>query len=157
MKTTLDRIDFEILAALREDGRLSNKELAARVELAASTCLERVRKLHEAGVLVGYHAEIDPKALGIRIQAMIAVRLQKHSRDLVEEFRAYVLTLPEVMSIYHVGGEHDFLIHVAVSDAEALRDLALDRFTTRPEVEHMETSLIFEHARNWQLPTANDG
>lgn len=156
MPASLDRIDFEILTALQEDGRLSNKELAARVDLAASTCLERVRKLHDEGVLVGYHAEVDPRALGIRLEAMIAVRLQKHSRDLVEEFRSYVLTLPEVLSIYHVGGEHDFLIHVAVSDAESLRDLALDRFTTRPEVDHMETSLIFEHARNWQLPAPVD-
>ncbi|QDG53283.1 Lrp/AsnC family transcriptional regulator [Persicimonas caeni] len=152
MATNLDRIDFEILAALQEEGRLSNKELAARVDLAPSTCLERVRKLHDEGVLEGYHAQVNPKALGIRLQAMIAVRLQKHSRDLVGEFRSYVLSLPEVLSTFHVTGEHDFLIHVAVRDAEHLRDLALDRFTTRPEVDQLETSLIFEHARTWQLP-----
>lgn len=148
----LDRIDLEILAALQEDGRLSNKELAAHVDLAPSTCLERVRKLHEEGILEGYHAQVDPKSLGIRLQAMIAVRLQKHSRDLVDEFRGYVLSLPEVLSTFHVAGEHDFLIHVAVRDAEHLRDLALDRFTTRSEVAQLETSLIFEHARNWRLP-----
>ncbi len=156
MTATLDRIDFEILAALQEDGRLSNKELAAHVDLAPSTCLERVRKLHEQGVLVGYHAQVNPRAMGIRLQAMIAVRLQKHSRDLVEEFRSYVLSLPEVLSTFHVTGEHDFLIHVAVSDAEHLRDLALDRFTTRPEVDQLETALIFEHARTWQLPNLVD-
>jgi DNA-binding Lrp family transcriptional regulator len=156
MSIDLDRIDFEILAALRRDGRLSNKELAAHVDLAASTCLERVRKLHEAGVLEGYHAQVNHKALGIRLQAMIAVRLQKHSRDLVDDFRSYALTLPQVLSIFHVAGEHDFLIHVAVSDAESLRDLALDQFTTRPEVEQLETSLIFEHARTWQLPNRGE-
>ena len=156
MNSSLDRIDFDILAALQKEGRLSNKELAAHVDLAPSTCLERVRKLEEHGALKGYHAEADPSALGIRLQAMIAVRLQKHSRDLVEEFRGYVLGLAEVLSIYHIGGEHDFLIHVAARDAEDLRDLALDRFTTRPEVEHLETSLIFEHARRWQLPNLTE-
>ncbi len=152
MNDNLDRIDCEILSALQQEGRLSNKELAARVELAPSTCLERVRRLEADGVIVGYHAQVDPRALGIRLQALIAVRLQKHSRDLVDDFRSYALSLPEVLSIFHVAGEHDFLLHVAVGDAEALRDLALDRFTTRPEVAHLETSLIFEHAQTWQVP-----
>lgn len=154
MKENLDRIDFEILEALQKKGRLSNKELAAKVDLAASTCLERVRKLEAAGVLTGYHAEVDPGALGIGLQALIAVRLQKHSRDLFEDFRSYALSLPQVLATFHVAGEHDFLLHVGVEDAEALRDLALDGFTTRPEVAHLETSLIFEYARTWQLPAS---
>jgi DNA-binding Lrp family transcriptional regulator len=152
MSEDLDRIDFEILSALQQDGRLSNKELAAHVDLAPSSCLERVRKLRERGVIRGYHAEVDPAALGIRLQALIAVRLQKHSRELVDDFRDYVMSLSEVLSIFHVAGEHDFLVHVAVADAESLRNLALDRFTTRPEVEQLETSLIFEHAQTWQIP-----
>ena len=98
MKTPLDRIDFEILAALQEDARLSNKELAARIGLAPSTCLVRVRRLVEAGVLRGFHADIDPAALGVGLMAMISVRLSRHARDTVETFRQHVLSLPEVAS-----------------------------------------------------------
>lgn len=156
MKTNLDRIDFEILAALQKEGRLSNKELAGQVDLAPSSCLQRVRKLRQAGVIRGTHAEIDPTAMGIRLQALIAVRMQKHSRELVDDFRDYVTSLDEVLSMYHVAGEHDFLVHVAVSDAESLRNLALDHFTTRKGVEQIETSLIFEHSQTWQLPNFVD-
>lgn len=152
----LDRIDFAILEALRDNGNLSNKELAARIDLAESTTLRRVRKLRDEGVLRGVHAEVDLRAIGVNLQAMVAVRLQKHSRELVEDFEAHVRELPRVLSIFHVAGEYDYLVHVAVSDADELRDLALDEFTTRPEVEHLETSLIFEHTQTWSVPTSND-
>lgn len=143
----LDRTDFAILAELQQDARLANKELARRVHLAPSSCLERVRRLREQGVLRGAHAEVDPAAFGVGIQAMIQVRLNQHSRMEVESFRAHVLALPEVQAVYHVSGRHDFLVQVAVRDTEHLRDLAMDAFTARPEVAHLETSLVFEYAR----------
>jgi DNA-binding Lrp family transcriptional regulator len=149
----LDRIDFAILDALSDDGTLSNKELAARIDLAESTTLRRVRKLRDEGVIRGVHAEVDLRALGVNLQAMVAVRLQKHSRELVETFEEHVRSLPRVLSIFHVAGEYDYLVHVAVQNADELRDLALDAFTTRPEVEHLETSLIFEHTQTWSVPT----
>jgi len=148
----LDRIDFAILDSLQQDARLSNKELAARVHLAQSSCLARVRRLRKSGVLGSYHAEVDLRALGIGLQAMVAVQLRQHSRDLVEAFRAHARTLPEVLSVYHVAGETDFLVHVAVRDADHLRDLAMDAFTTRPEVSRIRTSLIYERVRRWPLP-----
>ena len=148
----LDRIDFDILAALQNDGRLTNKELAGRVGLAPSSCLERVRRLREAGALRGSHAEVDPAVLGIGLQALLAVRLRQHSRDVVDAFRRYVRTVPEVTAVYHVTGAQDFLVHVAVRDSNHLRDMALDAFTTRPEVAHIETSLIFDYARVPRLP-----
>ena len=79
----LDRIDREILTALQKNARLSNKELAARMKVAQSTCLERVRRLRDDGILRGFHAEVDAKAVGVGLQAMIAVRLRRHSLDLV--------------------------------------------------------------------------
>ena len=142
-----DRIDNKILAALQKNARISNKELAATVGLAPSSCLERVRRLQRDGVLTGYRASVDPKALGVGLQAFVAVRMARHSRDLVETFRAHLLTLPEVVSVYHMGGENDFLVHVAVRDANHLRDLALDAFTTRAEVSRMETAVVYEHVQ----------
>lgn len=152
MNSTLDRIDIKILDALQKDGRLSYKELAALVRLSPSSCWERVRQLKETGVLVGFHAELDPKALGIGLQAMIGVRLKRHTREAVESFRVHALAVEEVMAVYHVTGEKDFLVHVAARDAEHLRDLALEAFTTRAEVASLETSLIFQGDRGAGLP-----
>lgn len=147
-----DRIDSEILTALQNNARLSNKELAARVGVAQSTCLERVRRMTRAGVIRGSHCEVDAHALGIGLMAMIAVRLSRHSRQLVDTFRSHVLELPEVVACYHMAGANDYLIHVAVRDSDHLRDLALSAFTTRPEVAHLETALVFEHVGNRPLP-----
>lgn len=141
----LDAIDLAILRALQADARLSNKELAHRAGLAPSSCLERVRRLRASRVLRGFHADVDPAALGIEMQALVFVRLSRHARRHVQGFRRHALALPETLALYHVAGQHDFLVHVGVRDAHHLRDLALDAFTARREVARMETHLIFEH------------
>ncbi len=148
----LDRTDAAILRELQKNARIHNKELAGRVGIAASTCLERVRRLGDAGVFRGFHAELDPEALGIGLQAIIAVRIVRHTRDQVDAFESHAAGLPEVIALFHVGGANDFLVHVAVEDSAALRDLVLEKFTTRPEVEHLETSLLFRYRYNWQMP-----
>jgi DNA-binding Lrp family transcriptional regulator len=148
----LDRTDRAILAELQNDARLSNKQLAARVGLAPSSCLERVRRLRETRVLRGFHADVDPAALGIGIQALIAVRIRQHSRAMNDAFRAHMLGRPEVVAAQHVAGENDYVLHVAVRDVNHLRNFTLDELTTRKEVMHVETALIFEHVRSWVLP-----
>ena len=152
MAGELDRIDSAILAELQNNARLSNKELAARVGLAPSSCLERVRRLEASGALRGYHAEVDPAALGIGLEALISVRLHQHSRDLVEAFRADILDDPEVVEVYHLAGATDFLVHVMVRDPAHLRNLAMDRISSRAEVAHLETALVFEHLKGKVLP-----
>lgn len=148
----LDRIDLAILRALQENARLSNKELAVQVGVAQSTCLERVRRLQRSGVFKGAHAVVEPKALGVGLEAMISVRLSQHSQQHVESFRSRILALPEVMGFYYMAGATDFLVHVAVRDSDHLRDLALNTFTSHPDVAHIETSLIFEHVSSPVLP-----
>jgi DNA-binding Lrp family transcriptional regulator len=145
MKVTdqLDRIDFAIMNVLQKNARVANNRLAEAVGVAPSTCLERVRRLSRLGVIRGHHADIDPSAVGVGLEAMIAVRLRQHSRDLVDSFREYVIELPEVRSV---------LVHVAARDSDHLRDLALDSFTSRPEVDHLQTRLIFKYTPTWRLP-----
>ena len=141
---SLDRTDHDILRALQNNARISNKELAASVHLAPSTCLERVRRLQERGVIRGYHADVDLGLLGRSTEALIAIRLRVHTRHLIDDFYKHVLALPESLTVHHVSGADDYLVHVAVRDTEHLRMLVLDEFTARPEVEHVETRLIFE-------------
>ena len=139
----LDATDFEILRQLQNNARISNKDLAERIGLAPSTTLVRTRQLERAGIIRSYRAAIDPAALGIGLQALIAVRLREHTAADVAAFQDYVLGLPEVMRFYHVAGADDFLVHVGVRDSDALRDFAMSALTTRPEVAHLETGLIF--------------
>jgi DNA-binding Lrp family transcriptional regulator len=131
---------------------MSNKELASAVNLAPSSCWERVKQLQEDGVVRGYRADLDPRALGIGLQAMVAVRLDRHSLSEVEHFRNHLQRSPEVMAIYHVGGVNDFLLHVGATDSDHLREIILKTFASRPEVIHMETSIIFEYTKSDQLP-----
>ena len=149
----LDRIDYQIVRLLRNNARLSNKELAKKVGLAPSTCLVRTRLLQQSGVITGFKAEVNALALGVGVQAMIAVRLKRHYKPDVEAFRKHALELPEVVRLYHVAGPIDFLAHVWAKDPEHLRDLAMTAFTAREEVSHIETELIFEHVSCRDLPS----
>jgi DNA-binding Lrp family transcriptional regulator len=146
-KPFLDRIDREIVALLLKNARLSNKEIAGSVGIAQSTCSERIRRLEAAGVFRGFHAEVEPSVVGVGLQAMIAVKLHRHETSQVARFRAYAAQLDEVVAFYHMAGNTDFLVHVAVRDSDHLRDIAMGAFTAQPEVAHIETSIIFEHTR----------
>ena len=148
----LDRTDRAIIGLLQKNARLTNKELAARVGIAQSTCSERVRRLERTGVLQGFHADVDLAVLGVGLQAMIAVQLQRHERTQVDRIRAYAESLPEVVAFYHMAGSDDFLVHVVVRDSDHLRDIAMGAFTAQPEVTHIETSIIFEHTRFVRTP-----
>ena len=150
--TALDRTDRAIVALLQENARLSNKEIAGRVGIAQSTCSERIRRLEQAGVFRGFHADVHPAAVGVGLQAMIAVRLHRHETTQVARFRQYAEQLPEVVAFYHMAGSNDFLVHVVVRDSDHLRDIAMGAFTSQPEVTHIETSIIFEHTRFLRLP-----
>lgn len=148
----LDRTDRTIVDLLQKNARTSNKALAAAVGIAPSTCSERVRRLEEEGVFRGYFADVDPHALDIGLRALIAIRLGRHAAGEVATFRSHAMALPEVITISHVTGANDFLVHVVVRDADHLRDLAVSGFTSLPEVAHIETSLIFEHLDKQGLP-----
>lgn len=148
----LDDTDFALIGHLQKNARLSNKQLAARIGLSQSACHKRMRGLEDSGILRGFHVEVDPKRLGVRVQALVAVRVDQHERAVLDGFHSYVMALDEVMALYHVTGANDYLVHVGARDTDHLRDIVLDRFTTRPEIAHVETSLVFEHLRKSETP-----
>ena len=153
----LDRTERAILEILQENARISNRALSERVGIAPSTCIERVRRLRARGVIRGFHADVDPGAVGRTIQALVAVRLRVHSRETIDAFYRHVTELPEALAVYHVGGADDYLIHVAVDDTAALRNLVVDGLTARTEVDHVETRLVFEFVRKHAIePLATD-
>ena len=148
----LDRTDVAILGFLQNNARLSVKEIAAEIGLAASSTHERIKRLRDGGVLLGMHAEVDPKALGIGLEALFMIELSKHERGTVDTFMDDVVRVPEVRFAFLVTGRYDLVVHVVVRDTEHLKDLALDQFTSRPGVTRIETSIIFDARRRYELP-----
>lgn len=149
--TDLDAIDSALLALLQNDGRRTNRELATMLNIAPSTCLERMRSLRRRGLIVGYHAQVDLAAIGRPLQALIAVRVRPPNRAVIDGFRAFVEELPEVLSVFVVSGGDDFLIHVAVKDTDQLQALVLDKLTRRKELADVRTSLVYEHLRKTEI------
>ncbi|MEV0196472.1 Lrp/AsnC family transcriptional regulator [Nonomuraea sp. NPDC050691] len=140
----LDSIDLAILAELQNDARLPNKELAERLGVAPSTALERVRSLRRRGIITAFRATVDTARLGRSLQALLSLRVRPHTSQLVDPLRAFVLALPETITLFHVAGPQDFLVHVAVPDADHLHRLVLEKFLVRQEIVHLETTLIFK-------------
>lgn len=147
LRAELDDVDRRLLRALAADARLPNNALAQQAGIAPSTCLGRVRALRESGVIRGYHADVDPAALGRPIQAMISVRLQSHARGHIPDFMAMIAELPEVLNVFFLGGADDFHVHIAATSTENLRDFVVVNLSGNPDVAVTETNLIFEHLR----------
>jgi DNA-binding Lrp family transcriptional regulator len=147
LRPALDEVDRRILRVLVDDARIPNNALAERVGIAPSTCLGRVRALRESGVIRGYHADVDPAALGRPIQAMISVRLQSHARGHIPDFMAKIARLPEVLDVFFLGGADDFHVHIAATGTDNLRDFVVVNLSGDPDVARTETNLIFDHVR----------
>ena len=145
-RSELKATDRLILSELSRNGRISNSDLAAIVGVAESTCLKRVRALQADGVIVGFHAEISPAAIGLHLEALISIRLHAHARGDLRRFQSYLEDLPATERVYFLAGDRDFLVHVAVPDASVLRELVSDTISLRPEVASTSTSLIFAQA-----------
>lgn len=140
----LDELDRRIVGLLADDPQLTNKALARRLGLAESTCAYRLRALRERGVVAGTTLRLDYSALGHPLQALIKVRLERHNAEHVNRLYASLVRTPGVIQVFHVAGADDFYLHVAVADAEALRDFVLQHVTVHRVVRQTETHLIFE-------------
>jgi DNA-binding Lrp family transcriptional regulator len=151
-KPALDRIDFEIIRLLQKNAWLSNKEIAAAVRLAPSTCHERIRNLRASGVIRGAHAELDSRAIGVGLEALAFIKLAKYERAVIDRFMREMESIPEVRGVFLVSGRYDVLLHVAVKDIDHLRNLGLDRITSQSVVVNIETSIVYDSRSRYELP-----
>ncbi len=140
----LDQLDRQLLSALTEDADVTNKTLAGRLGLAESTCAYRVRALREAGIITGTRVQLDLALLGYPLQAIIMVRLGSHTMANVNQLYDALVATPGVIQAFHVAGADDFYLHVAVENAEALRDFVLQHVTSHRVVRQTETHLVFD-------------
>jgi DNA-binding Lrp family transcriptional regulator len=134
----LDAMDRRILAELQADGRITNVELAQRVGLSAPPCLRRVRRLEEAGVLRGYHAELDPMALGFEVTFFAIVGLESQKQAVLDAFEAEVSAWPEVRECHMIRGGGDFLLRLVARDT-AHENALTGRLTGAANVLRVQT------------------
>ncbi len=145
--TVLDEVDKRLLAELAQDARLPNNALADRVGIAPSTCSLRLKRLREVGAIRGFHAEIAPEALGLPIQAMIAVRVQPNARARIGDYTSRLARLPGVLHVDFLAGSVDFLVQVAAESPDALREFVTEHLSASRQFASTETSLVFDHVR----------
>ncbi len=145
VEIVLDGIDEHIVWELTRNARLTNKELADRVGVAPSTCLVRVRALQDAGVIRSFHAHPDWAALGLSVEAIVAVRLRAQARGEIETFAQRVIQLPNVINVFFLGGADDFFIHVACSSTAQLRDFVAQQLSMDTSVAMTQTNIVFDH------------
>lgn len=143
----LDKIDRRILRELQRDGRLANVELARRVGLSPTPCLERVKKLEDEGYIRGYHAHLDPARLGAGLLVFVEIRLTRTARDVFEEFKQAVVALPQVLECHLVSGDFDYLIKARVADMGAYRRLLGETLLTLPHVSGSRSYAVMEEVK----------
>lgn len=156
MDETLDCTDREILRLLQEDGRISNAEIARRVEMAPSAIYNRIQKLEERGVIRGYTALLDPRALGYGLVAFVRLRSAEGARppDFIEPLSA----LPEVQELHRVVGEDCFFLKVRVEDTDALARLLDEEIAALPAVASTQTTIALSTAKDTlRVPIADSG
>ena len=138
----IDEADRKILGLLQADARASNVAIARQVGLAPSATLERIRKLEKSGIIQGYTARLDPKALGVGLVAFVFVR----SRERVGHTGTARLLarLPEILEVHHIAGEDCFLVKVRAADTEALGRLLREGFGRAPTIVSTRTTIVLE-------------
>jgi DNA-binding Lrp family transcriptional regulator len=143
----LDAIDRRLLAELQEEGRITNVELASRVGLTAPPCLRRVRTLEESGIIKGYHAELDPAALGFAIMVFAMVSLKSQAEDALRQFEDHMRSLPEVRECHMLNGEIDFILKIVSKDLQSFQEFLTSKLTPAPNVASVKTSLTIRTAK----------
>lgn len=143
-KTELDRIDRKILQALQEDGRISYVELADKVGLSTSPCLERVRRLEKSGYIRGYTALLDPNQLDASLLVFVEISLHYTTGDVFENFRDAVRKWPQILECHLVSGDFDYLLKIRIKNIDSYRQLLGDIMHTLPGVRDSRTLVAME-------------
>ena len=139
----LDRTDKRILRELQSNGRMSNQELAEKVGLSPSPCLRRVKQLEDEGIIKGYVALVDPPKLGLKMMALIQIRMDRHTPERFAEFEKTIMEYPQVMECILITGQTaDYQVKVIVEDMEQYQDFLLNRITPLPGVSDVHSSFI---------------
>lgn len=140
----MDRIDLKILAELQADARMPVVELSRRVGLTKTPCAERVRRLEKAGVIRGYHADLDPEAIGVAHIVVVQVLLSSTTAHDLRRFNEGVMGIPEIESCHMIAGDFDYLLKVRTRDINEYRKVMGERISELPCVKQTHTYVVME-------------
>lgn len=140
--TSIDSMDRRLLRAVQADGRAAVTVLAETLGLSATPCLRRLKRLEEAGIITGYQAQIEPRRIGLHVQAFVQVSLTSHEEKLVDAFHRALAARPEVVAAYAMSGEMDYLLHILVRDLDAYGEFAMKALLRMPGVKETRSSFV---------------
>lgn len=143
---SLDRVDLAILKTLQSDGRITNVDLAKIVNLSASPCLDRVKRLEQEGYIKRYGAFLSPNMLGYGMTAFVHVTLDRTTADVFKEFKKEVVKIKEVVECHLVAGGYDYLLKIRFSSMESYR-LILEKVAGLPAISQTHTYMVTEHIK----------
>lgn len=148
LRADLDTIDWKILRELQADGRITNVELSNRVGISAPPCLRRVRKLEEAGLILGYRGLLNASALGMDVVAFCLVGLHHHAEAELKAFAELTRTWPIVREAWMVSGESDFMLHCVAPDLATFQGFVIEKLTSTPNVNTVRTALTIRQVKD---------
>jgi len=146
--TQLDEIDCSILNTLQQEGRVSIIDLAERVGLSPTPCARRIKRMEDEGIIERYVAVLNPRALGMRLDVFVNVRLRSSTREAIEIFERAVKEMPEVVECYLVTGNYDYLIHIRVADIDDFKGFVRERLSAIASVGETISSIALEQTKH---------
>ena len=144
----MDRIDHAILTNLQENARISNVDLATAVGLSPSACLRRVSQLEKLGIIDGYHAALNAAKLGHDVLVLVQITLEGQSAEMLAEFEAATSNIPQVLAVFLIAGESDYILRVAARDVGDFGRLHADHLSALPHVLRMESRFVMREVFN---------
>ena len=144
----LDPIDKELLVLLQKDSKKTNRELSVKLHLSVTAVYERIRKLERAGIISGYVARVDPQKVERSFTAFCQIKLVQHTKRNVLSFEKEVAELREVLEVFHVSGEYDYVLKVRVKDMEAYREFMLNKLTALDHIGSTQSTFVISPVKN---------
>lgn len=143
----LSSTDMKILEILQDDARVTNQVLAEKINISASPCWRKVRKLEEDNVIQGYRAVLDRKKIGLEVMVFIRVVIDSHSEAEARKFEEEVTALEDVVACYSIGGDADFLLQVVASDLDSYADFAMSVVRRLPGIKEMQSMFVLKEIK----------
>jgi len=148
----IDKFDMAILRELQRDARASLQEISAQVGLSSTPCWNRIKRLENAGVILGYTVRIDPDEIGLRDTVILQVTLETHSEQTLYDFGKALEEIPEVLEAFLVSGDYDYYIRIAVRDTRDYERILRERLYMIPGIRHSKSSFVLRTLKSGMLP-----
>ncbi len=148
MGSSLDEVDRTLLKYLQENARITNAELARRVDLSPPGLQKRVRKLEEAGIIDRYATILNPETVGFDMLCFVQITLVRHKSDFLQNFMLVLQDIPEVLEAYHITGEYDYLLKVVIRNRKHLEEFILETLSSLPGMDKVRTSLVLNNIKS---------